>query len=382
MIMGTELLGRIQVESQSMRTNLLLAVLAASALVASCSRAAGDDAAAGAAAQEQLDARVVNVEVTPVELTDFTGFIRVTGEVEALNDVTVSAEESGRIIEFLAEKGDRVAAGEPIAKLEDDFLAAQVAEASASAELAREEWERQRLLWEEDSVGTELMYLQRKYQADIAAARLAQLQSRLERTVIRAPVDGLFDDRFLESGEMAVVGAPVARVVDISRVKVTAGVPERYARVVRRGDRAIVSFDIFPGRQFTGRVNFVGASVDLANRTFPIEIVLNNPEGIMKPAMVANLQVQREQLSGVIVIPQDVVLRSADGYKVFVVESRGGGNFAKARTVELGPASGNDVVVEQGLDVGDLLITLGHQLVDDESRVRIVGEQYSVAREN
>ncbi len=367
-------------ELQSMRVNVFIAVLTAAAVTSSCSRAAGD--AADGSDQEQLDVRVVNVEVTPVELSEFTGFIRVTGEVEALNDVTVSAEESGRIIEFLAQKGDRVAAGEPIAKLEDDFLSAQVAEASAAAELAREEWERQRNLWEQDSVGTELMYLQRKYQADIAAARLAQLQSRLERTVIRAPVDGLFDDRFLESGEMAVVGAPVFRVVAISRVKVTAGVPERYARAVRRGDVAIVSFDIFPGREFTGRVNFVGASVDLANRTFPIEIVLNNPEGIMKPAMVANLQVQREQLSDAIVIPQNVVLRSADGYKVFVVESRDGGDFAKARAVELGPSSGNDVVVEQGLDVGDLLITVGHQLVDDESRVRIVSEQYSVAGEN
>jgi len=363
-----------------MRANVLIAVITAAAITAGCSRAAGD--AADGSDQEQLDVRVVNVEVAPVELSEFTGFIRVTGEVEALNDVTVSAEESGRIIEFLAEKGDRVAAGEPIAKLEDDFLAAQVAEASASADLAREEWERQRRLWEEDSVGTELMYLQRKYQADIAAARLAQLQSRLERTVVRAPVDGLFDDRFLEAGEMAVVGAPVVRVVDISRVKVTAGVPERYARAVQRGDVAIVSFDIFPGREFTGRVNFVGASVDLANRTFPIEIVLNNPEGIMKPAMVANLQVQREQLSDVIVIPQNVVLRSADGYKVFVVESRDGADFAKARAVELGPASGNDVVVEQGLDVGDVLITVGHQLVDNESRVRIVSEQYSVAGEN
>ncbi len=365
-----------------MRVNVLIAVLTAAAMTAGCSRAAGDAAAAGEAAQEQLDVRVVNVEVTPVELTKFTGFIRVTGEVEALNDVTVSAEESGRIIEFLANKGDRVATGEPIAKLEDNFLSAQVAEASASAELAREEWERQRRLWEEDSVGTELMYLQRKYQADIAAARLAQLQSRLEHTVIRAPVDGLFDDRFLELGEMAVAGAPVARIVDIRRVKVTAGVPERFARVVRRGDPAIVSFDIFPSREFPGRVNFVGASVDLANRTFPVEIVLNNPEGIMKPAMVANLQVQREQLSDVIVIPQNVVVRSADGYKVFVVETRDGGHFAKARAVELGPASGNNVVAEQGLEAGDLLITLGHQLVDDESRVRIVSERHSVAREN
>ena len=105
----------------------------------------------------------------------------------------------------------------------------------------------------------------------------------------------------------------------------------------------------------------------------------------MKPAMVANVRVERERLDGVISVPQDVVLRSADGYKGFVVEERDGYQVAKARTVVLGPAAGNRVVIEQGLAVGDLLVTLGHQLVDDESRIRIVQEanaSATVAREN
>jgi len=351
-----------------------LAVLGVGLLATGCARGeagASDDVSD----VEQVGARVVNVEVTPVSLEEFTGFIRVTGEVEALNDIIVAAEETGRVLSFMAEKGQRVRQGQAIAKLEDDFLTAQVGEAQAAAQLAQEEWERQRQLWEEDSVGTELMYLQRKYQSDIAAARLAQLQSRLERTVIRAPVTGVFDDNFLESGEMAVPGAPVVRVVSIDRVKVIAGVPERYARSVQRRDSTLVTFDIFPGREFVGRVNFVGSSVDPSSRTFPIEILLNNPERIMKPAMVANVRVQREQLSDVLVVPQQVVLRSADGYKVFVVTTADGEYVANARTVVLGPNSGNRVVVEQGLEIGDLLITVGHQLVDDGSRVRVVNPE-------
>ena len=353
--------------------DVLTALLAAAAFATGCSQAAGEAETADTS-QGQLDVRVVNVEVARVGLSEFTGFIRVTGEVEAVNDATVSAEESGQVREILAEKGRWVERGQPLVKLEDDLLAAQVEEARAAASLAREEWDRQRRLWEMDSIGTELMYLQRKYQAEIAEARLAQLEARLDRTVVAAPVSGVFDDHFLEVGEMAVPGAPVVRVVDISRVRVTAGVPERYARSVRRGDPAIVTLDIFPGREFNGRVGFVGASVDPSNRTFEIEIMLDNPEGIMKPAMVANVRVQRERMADVVVVPQDVVLRSAEGYKVFVVEDRDGFPVAKAREVELGPASGDDVVIIRGIEVGDLLITLGQQLVDDESRVRVVDE--------
>jgi RND family efflux transporter MFP subunit len=365
--------------------NWLVVAAAASVVAVGCTQAEGEAGNGDEAGQEQLNVRVVNVEVQPVQLGEFTGFIRVTGEVEAVNDATVSAEESGRVKELLADRGASVEQGQALIKLEDDILAAQTDEARAAARLAQEEWERQRTLWEVDSVGTELMYLQRKYQADIAAARLDQFESRLDRTVVRAPVAGVFDDYYLEVGEMAVPGAQIARVVGIDRVKVTAGVPERYVRSVAAGDAAIVTFDVFPGREFNGRVRFVGTSVDRSNRTFEIEILLRNPQRIMKPAMVANVQVQRERLEDVITVPQAVVQRSADGYKVFVVEDRDGFYVAKARSVALGPASGNVVVIEEGLEVGDLVVTLGQQLIDDESRVRLVNEvqdRTAVAREN
>jgi membrane fusion protein (multidrug efflux system) len=164
--------------------------------------------------------------------------------------------------------------------------------------------------------------------------------------------------------------------VATDRVKVTAGVPERYARSVQRGDSVLVTFDIFPDREFAGRVDYVGASVDPSSRTFPIEILLNNPEGIMKPAMVANVRVQRDRLSDVLVVPQHVVLRSAEGYKVFVI-APGDRPIAEARSVVLGPSSGNEVIIESGLEVGDLLITVGQQLVDDGTHVRVVNRASS-----
>ena len=303
--------------------------------------------------------------------TDFTSFIKVTGEVEALDDVVISAEETGRILRFYVVKGQRVQRGQRIAKIDDGFIDAQVREARAAAKLAQEEWERRRQLWEEDSMGTEMTYLQRKYQAEIAASRLAQLETRWGRTVIRSPISGVFDEKYLDLGEMAIPGAAVARIVSADDVKISAGVPERFVMSVNKGDSATVTFDIFPGREFVGRVIFVGSSVDQDSRTFPIEIVLANSVGIMKPAMVANVRVQREHLDRVIIVPQHVVLRSATGYKVFVAVEDDY-LVARARPVTLGAVSGNDVVIEDGLEEGDLLITVGQQLVDSESRIRLV----------
>ncbi len=171
---------------------------------------------------------------------------------------------------------------------------------------------------------------------------------------------------------MAVVGAPVVRVVAIDRLKVNGGVPERFAPWVQRNDRAVITFDILPDHEVEGANGYVGSSVDDRSRTFPVEIVINNPGGIMKPQMVANVQLERLNLTDVIVVPQEVVLRTELGYQVFVAEDRDGTTFAVARAVELGPGYGDRVVVEGGLEIGERLITAGAQLVDDGSRVGIV----------
>lgn len=317
-------------------------------------------------------ARVINVEATPIALASFVDYIRITGEVEALYDITVSAEESGVIERFLVEKGRRVRRGQTIAKIDDALLRGQVQEARSVADVAQVQYERQRRLWEEEEIGSEIAYLQLKSASEAAKARLQVLQERLARTEIKAPVAGIYDEKFVEKGEMVVTGTPVVRVIAVRQVKVVGGVPERFALSVHRGDSARITFDALGGREFLGVIEFVGATVDAGNRTFPIEVVLDNPENAIKPRMVANMQVERDRLQDVIVVPQQVVLRTEDGYQVYVVADRDGYPIAAARDVELGPSYGNRIVIAAGLEIGDQLITVGQRLVDEGSFVRVV----------
>jgi RND family efflux transporter MFP subunit len=317
--------------------------------------------------------RVVNVEVITVEPSWFTEYVRVTGEVEAVGDVVVSAEEGGVIRVFFVEKGAWVDRGQPIAKIDDAVLAAQVREARAAAQLAREQYERQRAVWEESRVGSEIVLLQARSQAEAAAARLAALEARLEKTVIRSPLKGILDERYLEAGEMAAPGARVARVVATHKLKVTAGVPERFALDIRPGAEVRITFDVLPALEFTSRVGFVGTSVDSRSRTFPVEVLLDNPEGVIKPQMVANLRIVRRRLEQVIASPQSAVIRTENGYQAFVAEEREGVLYARARTVSLGPSHEDLVVISQGLQPGEKVITVGARLVDEGMRIRVLG---------
>lgn len=326
-------------------------------------------------AEEEAYIRVLNVEVTPVATTSFTEVIRITGTVQADKDVIVSAEESGVVREILVDKGNWVRDGQGIFRLDDDLLAAQVDQARAVASLAQETWERRKRLYEEDQVGSELAYLEAKYAAEQATASLSLLEERLARTVIRAPIDGVLDSREIEVGTMVGAGTPVARIVDTNPVKITGGVPERYATDVQSGATATVSFDVLPEETFEGRIAYVGAVVNPRNRTFPVEFRLPNPGGLIKPEMVANVELTRRVLDEVTVIPQEALVRVEDGYVVFLVVNEGGQEVVSSRPVELGPAQQNEVVVLSGLEPGDRVIVVGQQTVAAGDRVAVVGER-------
>lgn len=315
--------------------------------------------------------RVINVAVSAVEPGPFREVIRVTGTVRADRDVVVSAEEGGIVRELLVPRGAAVRPGQPLARIDAGVLETQVREAEARATLARETWDRRKRLFEEDGVGSELSYLEARYQWEQAEAAVATLRERLRRTLVRAPGPGIVDERLVEVGAMVSAGSTIARIVRIDPIKVVAGIPERFADDVAVGGVAHVTLDVFPGQPFQGRIGFVGTTVNPRNRTFEIEVVIPNPGGGIKPEMVANVEVTRRDLDDVMAVPQDALVRVEQGFVAFVVESDGDGAVARARPVTLGAAQGNRVVVRGGLEPGDQLIVVGHNQVADGDRVRI-----------
>jgi membrane fusion protein, multidrug efflux system len=287
--------------------------------------------------------------------------------------VTISAEESGVVREILVDKGNPVREGQAIARIDDRILSAQVDQARAQSALAGETWERRKRLFEEDQVGSELAYLEARYAAEQSRANLSALKERLERTVIRAPIEGILDSRSFEVGTMVSPGMEVARIVDLDPVKVVGGVPERFAADVRRGARATVTFDVLRGERFPANISYVGSAVNPRNRTFPAELSMPNPRGIVKPEMVANIEIVRHVHEDVVVIPQEALIRVEEGFVAFVVEEENGREVARSRALTLGPSQRNRVVIERGIEPGDRLIVVGQQQVAAGDRVQVVG---------
>src|SRR5690606_19422211 len=101
-----------------------------------------------------------------------------------------------------------------------------------------------------------------------------------------------------------------------------------------------------PEREITGRLTFVGTAVDGQNRTFPVEIAVDDAGGRLKPGMVAKIQAPRRTIENALTVPRDAVLRSAAGYIVYVVEEREGRTVVRAAPVTTGAGAAGEVVVD------------------------------------
>lgn len=352
-----------------MRAGLGAPVLAL--MVMACGSGVGGEEPAGSSAALAAP-RVVNVEVAVVTTEPFADIIGITGTVEAERDITVSAEESGVIREILADKGRVLRAGQPIARIDDRVLRAQHDQARSEAALARETYERQRRLWEDEQIGSEMNYLRAKYGAETAEASLRMLAARLDRTVIRAPITGVLDDRFIEVGSMVAPGTPAVRIIDVDTLKVTGGVPERYAGEIVVGGTAVVRFDNLRDREFVATIRFVGASVNEQNRTFPVEVAIPNTGGALKPGTVARVRLARGGTTDAVLVPREAVLRTETGYIVYTVQEQDGRRIARAIPVVTGPGADNRVVIESGLEPADVIIVVGQHQVTDGDLVQIV----------
>lgn len=333
--------------------------------------------------QEEL-VKTVNVETEILEPKVFNRYLRLVGTVESLNDVLISAEVSGRIEKYYIEKGTQVKKGAPILKIDDDKLLQEKARLEAQTGQAREQYERLKKVFEQDSIGSEIDVINTRSAYQQSKSALESIKVDIKNTTVRAPFDAIFEDRMLEAGEMASPGMALVRIIGREQLKVTAGVPSRFSDVVSPGDEAEVWFDFASSDTLSLPITYVAESIDPQARTFKIEIALPPKAEKYKIEMIANVKLRTLQRKGAVVIGEEYVYQKERGFVVYTVEENEEGNLvAKEQLVQLGPSYENNVVIEAGLEPGRRLITVGSSFLQDDTRIEIVdGENNELAQQN
>ena len=182
-----------------------------------------------------------------------------------------------------------------------------------------------------------------------------------------APISGIVLEKKAVQGMRFMPGEVLYQIADLSSVWAVADVAERDIAAVRVGSSAQVSVDAYPDKEFKGRIAFVYPTLNSATRTVQVRVELENPNGLLKPAMFANVQISVGKASKVLTVPASAVIDS--GTRQIVLVQLAEGRF-EPRTVKLGSRGENFVEVLEGISEGEQVVTSANFLIDAESNLK------------
>lgn len=338
----------------------------------------------GQEAPQEEAVKSVTVETRTLQPQLFERYLELVGSIEAQNDVRISAEVSGRIQQYYVDQGARVRKGAPILKIDDSKLQREQARLQAQLQQAREQYERLKQVFEQDSVGSKMDLINAETAYEQSKSALKAVEVDLRNTTVRAPFDATVEEVILEEGEMAGPGTALFRLIGQNRLNVSAGVPSIYSDAVFRGDTARVWFDFQQSDTLKLPLSFVGQSIDPQTRTFEVEVDLPPRGASYKVDMIGNIKIPTYKQDSVIVIGEEYISKEDDKNVVYVAAKNDSGhNIARMHEVKLGPSYQNEVVVTEGLSQGDQLITVGSSFLQDSMRIEVVEEKKrNIVQEN
>lgn len=338
-------------------TLLAIAALAGPALLAGCGDAGGSE----------TEAAPRSVRVFPVRAEESARELRISGVTRASRRATLAFLVSGTLQERPVDLGQRVAAGEVVARLYNPALAPAVAAGEARVrELAAEleqldrdvrradELRARDLISDEDVERVRTRRSATRAARDLADASLAEARNRLGEATLSAPFDGSVDAVLFEPGEYVAAGQPVMRLSGTGRIEVELEIPETLISRFLPGREVRLTLPFLDQQEVDGEVVHVGDSGGQAGGLFPVEIALAGAPNL-RPGLTAELVLELSAAPSK-VVPLAAILDPGTG-RPRVFRAREG--RVEPVYVEVGKLYGDRVAVAGDLEVGDEVVVTG-----------------------
>lgn len=296
---------------------------------------------------------ILNVNAKIIKPQLLTDEFTTTGVLLPDEEVDLSFETSGKVIEINFEEGSLVKRGQLLAKVNDRQLQAQLQRLVSQLKLAEDRVFRQNALLERDAVSKEA-YEQVKTDLATLNADIEIVKANIALTELHAPFDGVIGLRQISVGSYASPTTVVAKLTKVTPLKVQFSVPERYAAQIKKGTN--LNFHI-EGQldAFAAKVYAMESTIDPNLHTFMVRALYPNVNRTLLPGRYASIQLKKEEIPNAIAIPTDAIVPEMGKDKVFLYKA------GKAEPVDIvtGIRTEAEVQVVRGLELGDTIITSG-----------------------
>ncbi len=297
----------------------------------------------------------------------FIETLEALGTAKANESVVITPTLEERVVSVLFDDGDDVSEGQVLVKLDESEAQFMLAEAKATLKEQQQQYERIRRLAKTKSTSRSILDEERSL-LEIARAKVALMQARLQDYTIRAPFPGILGIRQISAGAVVDSETVITTLDDTTTIKLDFTVPEIYLGVLKNGMEISARSPAYSDRNFEGTVTTISSRVDPETRTLTVRAQIPNPDQMLKPGMLLTVDLVKQR-SRTLVIPEEAVILDKDKKYVLVVTAE---NTAAKKEIVTGRRSPGKVEVISGLNAGQQVIIRGISRVRPGTSVNVV----------
>lgn len=299
---------------------------------------------------------------------EFRHYFEVYGNVETDRAASLYPENPGMVQQIPVSEGQKVRKGDVLMRFDAELVSRNIEEQQTQLALATTLYEKQKRLWDQN-IGSEVQYLEAKNRKESLENAIKTLREQGNKSVLRAPFDGIVDKIFLKVGEMGSGQMPAMRIVNNENLYITAEVSERYFGKIEKGDSVWVIVNRTD--TLTSAISRIGSFINPNNRTFEVRVDIDYGDGNLLPNSLVVLKINDYKEDKAVAIPSSLIMQDGDGENyVFIIEKdKNSQTVAKKQPVQAGMRYLEQTLIKQGLDEMSVIIDKGSRGVRDGDRV-------------
>jgi len=289
------------------------------------------------------------------------------GTVRAREAVTITGKIVGIVTQIRFTEGQKVQAGETLVELDSAALSAELDQARAILDDARNQLQRARGLQAGQTIAAQRLDTLEAV-ARQAEGRVRQADAKLEELRVPAPFSGRVGLRQVSLGALIQPGTAITTLDDFSRVRVEFSVPEVYLARVQLGRQVTARSVAYGDRRFNGQVAIIDTRIDPATRSVRVISEFDNADEALRPGLFLNVEMVLEERPTALLIPEEAIDPVGDRAFVYVIRD----GQARRQEVRLGLRLPGEVEIRQGLAEGEPVVVRGIQRLRPNAPVRVI----------
>lgn len=303
-----------------------------------------------------LRKQVLNINAEVLKFQSLTDKVISTGSILPDEEVDLSFESSGKVVNIYFTEGTHVKAGDLLAKINDKPLQAQLRKLEAQIPLAKDRVYRQRTLLEKDAVSQEA-YEQVTTEYEKLMADIDLVKANILQTELRAPFDGIIGLRSVSEGAYVSPTTVITKLTKISPLKIEFSIPENYATDVTDGTSIVFRLEDSNGmmRDYNAKVYAVESKVDMSTRTLKVRATYPNTNESIFPGRYTSVEITKREIKDALAIPSEALIPEMGKNVVYLYKN----GVAEPAEITIGLRTESRVQVLDGVQPGDTLITTG-----------------------